>query len=71
MMKNWNDPNNPPDDDMEVLVRIDSEDYPIATGSLEYGYWYVSPSIYGEPLVKVIGWMHLHDAARMLDGLEV
>jgi hypothetical protein len=68
-VKNWNDPKDLPDDDMEVLVRIDSEDYPIAPAVLDEGWRFMPMG--GLILQKIIGWMHVHDAATILDGLEV
>jgi len=68
-MSNWNDPNDPPDADMEVMVRIDSEDYPLAHAVFDDGWRFMLMG--GLISQKIIGWMHLHDAGRILDGLGV
>lgn len=62
---NWNPASEPPDDDVLVLLRLDSEAYPIWTGWHAAGQW--REVLGGKTDAKVLGWMHLEDAAKKLD----
>jgi len=55
-----------PDSDITVLLRLDSEEYPIVTGYRDGMDWRCD----GLALVTspVLGWMHLEDACKLLDG---
>ena len=58
-----------PDCDISVLVRTTHEEYPIMFGFYDGEEW-VSDNGETMKLLKceVIGWMHLEDAARILDA---
>lgn len=58
-----------PDDGIHVLVRTDDETLPVLTGYHSEEEWFNNES---QPLTdegfNVTGWMHLEDAARILDA---
>lgn len=58
-----------PDDGITVLVRIRDVEWPLMPGWHEDGKWYDTNADEIEE-GKVIGWMHLHDAANMLDSVN-
>jgi len=66
MFGNWNDPQDPPDNDIVVLVRVDDEETPIFTGNLDEGWRYYPMG--GLIQKKVLGWMYFIQAAFILDG---
>jgi len=55
-----------PDDDILVLVRKSDPDYPLELGIHADGDWWNEDAISG--IDGVVGWMHLDDATRILDG---
>jgi hypothetical protein len=68
MNNNWIT-NQLPDDDILVLVRVESTELPICLGYHDAGRWFYSDSaghLAIEP--RVLGWMHLEDAAKHLDA---
>lgn len=69
MTKSWNT-DTPPDDDTTVVIRYESEDYPIMLGFHQAGNWYADDA---GPLVAewVFGWMDLEEAAEALDRAEL
>jgi hypothetical protein len=55
-----------PDDEMTVLMRVQDTEYPVWPGFRDGGQWcYADGSTVEGP---VLGWMHLEDAATILDG---
>jgi hypothetical protein len=61
----WNPASEPPDDDVLVLLRLDSDEYPVWPGYHEAGRWVDAQGPYFDH--QVLGWMHLEDAAKKLD----
>lgn len=62
----WRKPADLPDDDISVLIRVESDEDPVTCGFHSDGAW-CSFEI-GVIDAPVTGWMHLHDAARILDA---
>lgn len=61
----WNPPHAPPDDETTVLLRIAEPSEPIWPGFRLGREWRAADGArIAEP---VTGWMHLEDAARLLD----
>lgn len=56
-----------PDSDVTVLMRLDSEEYPIWVGFHDGEAW-CSADASSLADGVVIGWMHLDDAAKTLDA---
>lgn len=55
-----------PDDEITVLMRLDDPEYPILLGFIDGLLW---RSADATPVVGTVkGWMHLEDAAQLLDG---
>lgn len=65
----WRDPAvDMPDDDISVIGRFESEDYPVyATLHDEHG-WGPADGCGGTYTDKLTGWMHIHEAAEILDA---
>jgi Lar family restriction alleviation protein len=68
-VKAWRDPAvEMPDDDISVIGRFESEDYPVyATLHDEHG-WGPADGCGGTYTDKLTGWMHIHEAAEILDA---
>ena len=63
----WIDPDNEmPDSEITVLMRLDDEEYPIWPGFWDGEKWRQADA--GEVGCRVVGWMHLENAAMILDG---
>jgi len=55
-----------PDDEITVLMRLNDLEYPVWPGFRENDQWNSSDGSTVEG--PVLGWMHLEDAASILDG---
>lgn len=56
-----------PDDDISVLIRTNSQDWPLALGWLDAGVW---RELSADAIdAEVTGWMHMEDAAGILDTI--
>lgn len=65
----WRDPAvELPDDDITVICRFESEDYPVYPASHDEHGWGDGCGSVGTYTDKVIGWMHIHEAAEILDA---
>lgn len=62
----WNPPHEPPDDETTVLLRIAEPSEPIWPGFHIGGEWRAADG--ARIAERVLGWMHLEDAARLLDA---
>ena len=56
-----------PDDEITVLIRLKDDEWPVVLGWHEDGQWRDTNADELEESV-VIGWMHLHEAAAILDA---
>lgn len=54
-----------PDADITVLMRLDSEEWPIMLGYYDGECWRDIDAMRQD--AKVLGWMHFEDAAKHLD----
>ncbi len=61
----WHPPHAPPDDNTTVLLRIDNDEDPITTGFIENRCYRFEEG--GRILSPILGWLHLDEAARLLD----
>lgn len=62
----WRAPDDLPDDECTVLVRLANDEWPITLGFHEDGEW--RDNLADEIATDIVlGWMHLEDAARLLD----
>ena len=62
----WNDPKNPPDTDLTVLLRLSASELQIWPGFHDGDTWVQAD---GSTMASgVTGWMHLEDAAAKLDS---
>jgi hypothetical protein len=67
----WRDPAAElPDDEITVAVRMKYDDEAVAIGYHEGDDWHLFGSPKGVERGDVTGWMHLHEAARILDAAE-
>lgn len=57
-----------PDSDIDVIVRMDSEDYPVGTASHNGEEWIAPDGFACE--YPVTGWLHIHEAAAILDAFN-
>ena len=57
-----------PDSDILVLIRTRSTEYPIVLGFHDGECWRLDSD--AKVGCRVVGWMHLHDAAKLLDQKE-
>lgn len=65
----WRDPAvEMPDDDITVICRFESEDYPVYPASHDEHGWGDGCGSCGTYTDKVTGWLHIHEAAMILDG---
>ena len=62
----WRKPVDLPDDDITVLIRLKSKDSELTEGCHSGTQWYDSYQLNVTDFVT--GWMHLEDAARILDA---
>ena len=55
-----------PDEEITVVIRLRNEEWPVTLGFRESGRWYdMSANVINR--LEVCGWMHLHEAAALLD----
>ena len=68
----WRDPAAElPDDDIQVVLRRSSDAYPLEMGVRDGGVWYQADlpgTTVDEDAAAVTGWLHLHEAAQILDA---
>lgn len=66
-MTKWNTTEKP-DADITVLLRVEDAEFPIVTATYDGESWWRDDSaMYPSDIVK--GWMHLHEAAAIMDGV--
>ncbi len=59
-------PHAPPDEETTILLRLDDPEDIIRRGFFSYGEWY---AVNGARIrVPILGWLHLDEAARLLDA---
>jgi len=70
----WRDPAvEMPDDDMRVVLRRNSDEYPLEMAERAGGVWYQADlpgTTVDEDAAAVTGWMHPHEAAAILDAAK-
>ena len=62
----WKPPEELPDDEITVLLRLNDSEWPVSLGFHENGEW--RDNLADQIATDIVlGWMHLEDAARLLD----
>ena len=62
----WRSPEELPDDEITVLLRLNDPEWPVSLGFHENGEW--RDNLADQIATDIVlGWMHLEDAARLLD----
>lgn len=59
-----------PDDDMTVVIRRKTDDCPIGSAFHAAGAWQMDFEVRPLSQRSVRGWMHLHEAAAILDAAK-